>query len=125
MRKTISICGSGPRRSLLFLGTNDFHSRIQEIEKEIGGTWLEIVHLEARLELAGRMGDPEETQAERDDSGPSQSGRPTIMVFKLGCSSELTIGCLYNICSVRRTAFKTYFMLTFSSCFPLKTPSTF
>jgi len=28
------------------------------------------------------------------------------MVFKLGCSSELNIGCLYNICSVLRKAFK-------------------
>jgi len=33
-------------------------------------------------------------------------GDPTIMVFKLGCSSELTIRCLYNICSVLRKAFK-------------------
>jgi len=58
-------CGSGPRGSVLSFGTNGFHFRIQEI-----GTWLEIGHLEARLELAGRMEDPEEAQAERDDVLP-------------------------------------------------------
>jgi hypothetical protein len=75
MRKTISMCtvDPDPAGAFLFLGTNGFHARIQEIEKEIGGTWLEIV--EARLGLAGRMEDPEEAQAERDDVQPSQSGR--------------------------------------------------
>ena len=34
-------------------------------------------------------------------------GDPTIMVFKRGCSSELTIGCVNNIRSVLRKAFKT------------------
>jgi hypothetical protein len=50
----------------LFLCTNSFDSRIQEIEKEIGGIWLVIRHLEARLELTGR----EEAQAEPDDLQP-------------------------------------------------------
>jgi len=34
-------------------------------------------------------------------------GDPTIMVFKRGCSSGLTIGCFNNIRSVLRKAFKT------------------
>jgi hypothetical protein len=42
-----------------------------------------------------------------DSKNIDSKGDPTIMVFKLGCSSELTIGCLYNICSVLRKAFKT------------------
>jgi hypothetical protein len=62
-------CGSGLRRSVLFLHTNGFHPPIQEIEKGNGGTWLEIGHLEALLELTGRMEDSAE-QAERDDIQP-------------------------------------------------------
>jgi len=41
-----------------------------------------------------------------DSKNVDSKGDPTIMVFKLGCSSELTIGCLYNICSVLRKTFK-------------------
>ena len=35
-----------------------------------------------------------------------ERGDPTIMVFKRGCTTGLTIGCLNNIRSIKRNAFK-------------------
>jgi hypothetical protein len=61
---------SGPRRNVLLLGTNGFDARIKDIEKEIGDTQLVINHFRGRLELAGKMEDPEEAQAEREDVQP-------------------------------------------------------
>ena len=48
-----------------------------------------------------------EEMCKPDSKNVDSRGDPTIMVFKRGCSSGLTIGCLNNIRSVLRKAFKT------------------
>ena len=63
-----------------------FHSRIQEIE-----TCLEIGHLEARLELAGRVEDPEEAQAETS-SPVSQGGEGDSRARAVPCRRQKSWG---------------------------------
>ncbi|ETW74622.1 hypothetical protein HETIRDRAFT_332132 [Heterobasidion irregulare TC 32-1] len=61
---------SGPRRNVLLMGADGFKARIQDIEKEIGGTHIVIAHLRARLKVADKMEDLDDAQAEREDIQP-------------------------------------------------------
>ena len=58
---------SAPRRNVLLLGTNGFKAYIEDIMKRTRGCKIVIENLEGRLELANKVEDPQEAQAERDD----------------------------------------------------------
>lgn len=59
--------GSGSRRNVLLLDTNGLEARIEDIEKEIWVTYIIIEHFRDQLELAEKMEDSEEAQAEQED----------------------------------------------------------